>query len=107
MPGNNELDLQDFNKLGHRQNRYGIFGDNGYQDAIEVSKRPTAQIIKVKEEPPVLSKEGVSSAMQKIQEFHQKKLEEHQRKLQSEYSFQPATQSPQIAGQERRILNEI
>lgn len=40
FPGNNEIDYQEFQKLGQRDNRYGVYGDNGYSDYIEIKQRP-------------------------------------------------------------------
>ena len=34
LPGNNMLSQQDEKKIGARQNRYGLKGDNGYSDLV-------------------------------------------------------------------------
>lgn len=39
LPGNNLLPLQDEQKLGIRQNRYGLEGDNGYSDIVKDQRK--------------------------------------------------------------------
>ena len=36
LPGNHILSEKEESKLGPRQNRYGIFGDNGYAQVVEI-----------------------------------------------------------------------
>ena len=69
LPGNADLDYQEFLKYGQRENRYGIFGDNGYEDLVEIKKRPVAVIEKAPLNPSQAvntdlrrSREGVFSA---------------------------------------------
>ena len=45
LPGNMDLDFNDGQKYGARKNRYGLFGDNGYSELIEIKRR------KMKDEP--------------------------------------------------------
>ena len=59
LPGNSEMGYQESLKYGSRFNRYGIFGDNEYQQAIEISKRPEAKIVKKSQSPVRLCKEGI------------------------------------------------
>jgi hypothetical protein len=77
VPGNNEIDYSELQKFEPRQNRYGIFGDNGYHDYVEIHKRelPTIQNKKhSKKETSLspgskevrLSKETVLEAFQRI-----------------------------------------
>jgi hypothetical protein len=52
-------------KLGVRQNRYGLFGDNEFNKSIEILKRPLpVTVIKAKEarDPLQLSQDGMISA---------------------------------------------
>ena len=42
LPGNSLLANKEAQKLGVRDNRYGIYGDNGYQAVIEIKKRSIA-----------------------------------------------------------------
>lgn len=39
LPGNNDIPYHEDQKYGIRENRYGIYGDNGYGDLIEIKKR--------------------------------------------------------------------
>ena len=36
LPGNNMLSEEEDKKYGSRKNRYGLYGDNGYGEAIEI-----------------------------------------------------------------------
>lgn len=73
MPGNSEMGYQEASKYGSRFNRYGIFGDNEYQEAIEIKQRPVATVVKKSQSPARLSKEGISALMQQISEFNRGK----------------------------------
>lgn len=79
VPGNSELDHSEFMKLGVRQNRYGLFGDNEFQQAIEIKKRPLPVTVEKSSKDHnslQLSKEGVLSVLQQVKEYNDKKMEE-------------------------------
>lgn len=39
IPGNSMLPFEDQSKLGARENRYGLYGDNGYSEMVEDQRR--------------------------------------------------------------------
>lgn len=39
LPGNSTLPLDQNQQFQARENRYGLFGDNGYGDLVEIKKR--------------------------------------------------------------------
>lgn len=43
MPGNSDIPVLEDLKYGVREDRYGIFGDNGYSDLIEIKRRDLSQ----------------------------------------------------------------
>ena len=101
LPGNSEMGYQESLKYGSRINRYGIFGDNEYQEVIEISKRPEATIVKKMQSPVRLSKEGIHALMQQISEFNKG------REQQSE-TTSPLQAVPELTvSSQRKILNQI
>ena len=57
-----------------RDNRYGIFGDNGYAELVEIKKRElTEPEPRPKEERPVLTREGMVQIISKIKDYHDAK----------------------------------
>lgn len=77
LPGNTDLDFNENQKFGARQNRYGIYGDNGYSELIEIKRR------KMEDQPPKsknsslerkqeikLSKDGLVTVIQKMTDYH-------------------------------------
>jgi hypothetical protein len=45
LPGNHLLNLEDERRISVRQNRYGIDGDNGYDEIIGFTKPPSEGIL--------------------------------------------------------------
>jgi hypothetical protein len=39
IPGNSMLQFEDQIKLGTRENRYGLYGDNGYNDIVHEQRK--------------------------------------------------------------------
>lgn len=76
IPGNSELDYQEVLKLGARHNRYGIFGDNGYTDLIEINKRAPAIMEKTSSTDNIsLSKDNLNAVFKQISDYHQQKID--------------------------------
>eukprot|EP00347_Sterkiella_histriomuscorum_P003387 403364494 len=90
LPGNSDIPYQNTLKFGAREDRYGLFSDNGYGELIEIKKRKIEEvdikkpIKKEKSREPSeeraneikLSKDGMVQLISKISEYA--KLKEHQ-----------------------------
>lgn len=79
LSGNNDLNFKEASKLGPRENRYGLYGDNGYAATVEIKKRkvedePKSQSGSLERKNEIrLSKEGLVEVINKISDYHKKK----------------------------------
>ncbi len=49
LPGNHLLNEKDESKLGARHNRYGLYGDNGYGEVVEIQRTKTQSPTKIEQ----------------------------------------------------------
>ena len=92
MPGNSDINFEDQLKYEARDNRYGIYGDNGYGELIEIKRRDLSKEASRSKsrdgqrEQIKLSKEGLVTMIDKIKEFSKAKEQqkEIEKRLQEE-----------------------